>query len=864
MSLMDQDDTFDRSALSNNVDEEAFSVGDMDIDPVSPDVSFEDVNDQQQPIVVDFESSAQIDDSSKFSLELHAYLTRRGLSRDAFDGAVKMINNYMQQYAPAAPPLMSAYLNQKLANDSYPVTSKNYDVCRNGCKLFGPGDDDQECTLCDRNGTSRLVDGAPVQQATYLSVIQQLALLLYDKEVREMLEDPVATSDDHDKNKDSGCGRMDDIFDGEIVRSSFELRDSSTSCKRLMLGMFTDGFEVFKKGHSSLTMINIVILNFPRSIRTESKFMLQPCIIPGPYQPKDLFSFLKPVLEELSILEDQGISVICPGGVSLFARAHLLFVGGDIPAQTKVSRHASHMHKHGCRCCIYAARYMDHRYIYPPVSSNERLANGKRKPLIAPYRTISDFTIGDEERGLQQPTPFANFRFFSGASFFPIDVMHLIANIGKQLVRLFEGYYDTRVDGRRSNSKHNPLRLTSSDFSVIDKDISKSHRLIPSTYSGSVKSIGDHSFYRAVDWIHFMRFIIPTIFVDYCQDTSCVAALSNISQACNIMCKPQVDTDDIETLEECIDKYNDFLVTLSMDDDVIKETVFTGNLHLLKHVPDLMKQLGPMHSYSAFANERVIGEYKRNIKSRKEPGKNAANVMKRFAARHRLDRLTKLREDKDVGDGSCERHQVLTLDDEHGDSEELWGPIRRTTIGKFSKAVDVDVKTYLEKYYHTFERKESVVSVDESIELASHLWIPDRNVYDCSSFPTMYKKQPKPSSYATKRESFFVKILLKVDINPPRRPVNLQRRAFFGEVMCYFRHYLDGAPKLLALVRFQEVHDDGNHVWPILRQADRVAIVEVSSIACVCGRIETPGDRSFVYWSYNKEHEADLGSLNKL
>lgn len=98
---------------------------------------------------------------------------------------------------------------------------------------------------------------------------------------------------------------------------------------------------------------------------------------------------------------------MCPDGVSLFTRAHLLFVGGGIPAQSKVSGHASHMHEDGCRLCIYAARYLDHRYIYPPVSRGEPLVNGKRKPLIASYRSITDFSTRDEGHGLVQPTPFS-------------------------------------------------------------------------------------------------------------------------------------------------------------------------------------------------------------------------------------------------------------------------------------------------------------------------------------------------------------------------------------------------------------------------------------------------------------------------
>lgn len=224
-----------RGDVNEDMDEiTSFDAEDI-VDTRSPNPSFANVNDQQ-PMVVDFNMrSAQIDDSTKFSLELHALLTRRGLSRDPFDEVIKMVNNYMQQHAPQAPTLLSAYLNEKLAGDTYPVTSKSYDMCCNGCKLFGPNDDAEECTLCDKNnGTPRWVDGKPAQQATYLSIAEQLALLLYDVEVREMLEYP--TVDDSDKNDDTdeehGC--MNDIFDGAIVRNIVKSNGAPT-CKSLML-----------------------------------------------------------------------------------------------------------------------------------------------------------------------------------------------------------------------------------------------------------------------------------------------------------------------------------------------------------------------------------------------------------------------------------------------------------------------------------------------------------------------------------------------------------------------------------------------------------------------------------------------------
>ncbi|KAG1320898.1 hypothetical protein G6F61_015225 [Rhizopus arrhizus] len=69
-------------------------------------------------------------------------------------------------------------------------------------------------------------------------------------------------------------------------------------------------------------------------IRTESKYMLQVYVAPGPTSPKDFFSFVKPIMKELMILEREGFKL---AGSNMTINAHLLFAGGDIPTCAKLA-----------------------------------------------------------------------------------------------------------------------------------------------------------------------------------------------------------------------------------------------------------------------------------------------------------------------------------------------------------------------------------------------------------------------------------------------------------------------------------------------------------------------------------------------
>ncbi|KAI8376571.1 uncharacterized protein BYT42DRAFT_498503 [Radiomyces spectabilis] len=236
--------------------------------------------------------------------------------------------------------------------------------------------------------------------------------------------------------------------------------------------------------------------------------MLQVCVTSGPNKPADIFSFLEPFLTEVHELSESGM-IVRIGSDTLKVKGHLMFVGGDIPAVAKMCGHAGHNHYHGCRFCTIRGNGRD-----------EAQADHQPKASI---RLSQTFQISDQCLGQQKASPFVTLSSFHGATFFLVDPMHLLGpGIGKQLWRLILGDYGESA---------NPFYLLPKNRQLIGARIAASRSLIPSSFAGDCGDVATQSgFYRAVDWIHFVRFFVPTIVLEFYTDPGVRKAIIDLSE----------------------------------------------------------------------------------------------------------------------------------------------------------------------------------------------------------------------------------------------------------------------------------------------------------------------------------------------
>ena len=107
----------------------------------------------------------------------------------------------------------------------------------------------------------------------------------------------------------------------EVCIKRYAKKASLTMTLILCFYYNTDGFMA---KNMQLTIINLIILNFPPLICLENKRIIQLAIILGPHEPKDLMSFLTAMLNDLKTLQKFSFDVISNDRETYRAKVHLL------------------------------------------------------------------------------------------------------------------------------------------------------------------------------------------------------------------------------------------------------------------------------------------------------------------------------------------------------------------------------------------------------------------------------------------------------------------------------------------------------------------------------------------------------------
>ena len=153
----------------------------------------------------------------------------------------------------------------------------------------------------------------------------------------------------------SSTNMLKDEYDGEIWKE-FQIVSGKpflVSPFNLALSLNVDWFEPFNLTQYSVGVIYLTVLNVPRHLRNKQQYSILVGVIPGPKEPKrDINSFLRPLIQELSLLWEGTYLSVHNYGESQLVRAALLCVACDIPAARKVGGFLGHSANYGCSKCM--------------------------------------------------------------------------------------------------------------------------------------------------------------------------------------------------------------------------------------------------------------------------------------------------------------------------------------------------------------------------------------------------------------------------------------------------------------------------------------------------------------------------------
>jgi hypothetical protein len=429
-------------------------------------------------------------------------------------------------------------------------------------------------------------------------------------------------------------GEVRDFFDGNLFREFYvnELGLFNDS-HDVALHMSLDGVQVTNMRNHEITPVIFFNLNLPPDERYQVKNILASLVIPGPKKPKFIDTFLRPLVDELLLLE-KGIPAFDGQTRTVFQlRAWATMVTGDGPALAE----AIGMKRPGnafrpCRTCeIKAERagaigktyYVPHtKYDFgnPPLRSDLRtmirLVDEANSEVYQKRTGISRSSILLELQSLHFPRSF------------PADLMHLILlNITPLLYGLWNQTKLAIDDRSNPNFAKRPYHLDDAAIEVISSAPANARPNIP-TYLGHAPRRIDHHYkgYKAAEWEAWLKlFGVPLL--DQRLNEPYVENFRILSRIYTVATRHSLSRVDIDLLGALVSEFVQSFERLYFDGDSQKLPVCSVNIHYLLHLPLYIRDCGPGRYWWQFPMERFCGILKPHARSKSQLSVSAANAL---------------------------------------------------------------------------------------------------------------------------------------------------------------------------------------------------------------------------------------------
>ena len=188
------------------------------------------------------------------------------------------------------------YLAKEKLNKLVDIRLNHIDMCKNSCCAFtGIYVDDSVCRFC---GLERYISNnsqKPQKSAIYIPLLDRFRIQYADLERSLKLRY-------RSQREECDYGIYGDIFDGELYKELVEEGFFEHEWDIALIGS-TDGYQIFRQKTDDCWIVMFINANLSPDIRVKKENLLISAIIPGPNQPKDFNSFLRPIIDELKILQ---------------------------------------------------------------------------------------------------------------------------------------------------------------------------------------------------------------------------------------------------------------------------------------------------------------------------------------------------------------------------------------------------------------------------------------------------------------------------------------------------------------------------------------------------------------------------------
>ncbi|OAD65336.1 hypothetical protein PHYBLDRAFT_176248 [Phycomyces blakesleeanus NRRL 1555(-)] len=478
--------------------------------------------------------------------------------------------------------------------------------------------------------------------------------------------------------------------------------------------------------------------------------------------------------------------------------------------------------------------------------------------ISARLRPLEDFKVGNPSKNIYQPSIYTQLSTFSGSSFFALDELHLIARgIGKLVYDLITvtltketKFYYTHPDNTLNTTEY-PFHIPRADLVTIGNCITSSRKYIPTSFQGSFDNVfAKIDGTRAVDWLYFLLYLVPTLVVPYLPNRAVKTALLSLVKGCALALQWTLTSELLDEMESYFKHWHSFLYQ-QVQNNTLSRSVFQPVQHYLVHIPYIIKQQGPLQCYSTCSMERVIGVFSKLIKSKSKGGRNASFLVKRFAIHNYTSTAISICDEINlIRPKPYGRESYMDLPNDPSGAQ-LWEPFHQFVNLNNDSVEGVggpSVKEALLKYYRRTTGLTGHEFGDSVVVVVARLWM-DSTVYSsCINCNVIV-------------HSWLV-----------------------GTVQFYFQHVdFYGFPHFLAFVEVMKEHDAAGHdsSVPIVKQWSQsthtlghqmqptYAVISVNDICHQVGLVQYPpnGNQFYViapYYIFNNNMCITKGNLSIL
>lgn len=387
---------------------------------------------------------------------------------------------------------------------------------------------------------------------------------------------------------------ISDARDGRIFRSLDARNPDSIN---LSLTVNTDGVQLDKSTANSLWPILLYQNYLPPKIRYDPHNILLVGLHFGRNKP-NISSFFFPLIKEMHEIHRAG------GFKNREQKVPFLpFITHcccDLPAKAIVQGMLQYNGQSACGYCHHPGVAIKNKqktstvYRYINRGCEER-PRSHIEMLLTASKLSGEM---DSIDGVKQRSCMASLIDFDMTHGFGIDYMHgiLLGNVPK-LVNFW-------LDSKHSDQK---FHIKKKYHCVLDKRVLGIKPI--SSIKRVPRSMNDRGFFKANEWrcllLYYLRYCLPGLL-----DMKYIHHFQLLSAATYILSQEKIPAEKIVETKQMLTKFADEFEILYGKQNV------TMNLHLLRHIPDSVQQLGPLWAHSLFGFEAKNGEIAKFAKAK--------------------------------------------------------------------------------------------------------------------------------------------------------------------------------------------------------------------------------------------------------